>query len=230
MKYTPSIAFNEMSGSAKGVTAAKVFDRKYIRNRGTGGSARTSLQAVVKSIFKQLSQSWKSLAYEEILEWNNLAQTQSGKRVLGSTCKITGANLFMRLNYWIVKCGGEMATTPPELVGVVSPPECDIDVRSDYVSIQIPDLPEDTTDIKFVVKCSAPQGMGISSAYDQCVQLGDPRDIQEDPYDLTDEYIAQFGAPTSAQPKVFFKYFYVNTVTGEKSGELQGFDYVSKSE
>ncbi len=30
MKYIPSIAFEEMSGSAKGVTAAKVRGRKYI--------------------------------------------------------------------------------------------------------------------------------------------------------------------------------------------------------
>ena len=36
MKYIPSIAFEEMSGSAKGVTAAKVKSRKYIRNRGPG--------------------------------------------------------------------------------------------------------------------------------------------------------------------------------------------------
>lgn len=34
MKYIPSIAFEEMSGSVKGVTAAKVRGRKYIRNRG----------------------------------------------------------------------------------------------------------------------------------------------------------------------------------------------------
>ena len=31
MKYNPSIAFDEMSGSAKGVTAAKTRGRKYIR-------------------------------------------------------------------------------------------------------------------------------------------------------------------------------------------------------
>ena len=36
VKHVPSIAFDEMSGSAKGVTAAKVRGRKYIRNRGYG--------------------------------------------------------------------------------------------------------------------------------------------------------------------------------------------------
>ena len=55
MKYNPSIAFDEMSGSAKGVTAAKTRGRKYIRNRGYGGSTRTSYQSSVKAVFKQLS-------------------------------------------------------------------------------------------------------------------------------------------------------------------------------
>ena len=42
MKYIPSIAFEEMSGSAKGVTAAKVKGRKFIRNRGYGGRVGTA--------------------------------------------------------------------------------------------------------------------------------------------------------------------------------------------
>jgi hypothetical protein len=42
MKYIPSIAFEEMSGSAKGVTAAKVKGRKFIKNRGYGGRIGTS--------------------------------------------------------------------------------------------------------------------------------------------------------------------------------------------
>ena len=90
MKYIPSIAFEEMSGSAKGVTAAKVRGRKYIRNRGYGGSTRTEFQASVKSVFKQLSQSWKALTNAQILAWNKLAQSQAGRSVLGTSSKISG--------------------------------------------------------------------------------------------------------------------------------------------
>ena len=89
--------------SAKGVTAAKVRGRKYIRNRGYGGGFKTSAQAAVKSIFKQLSQSWKSLTNAQILAWNALANTQKGKSVLGTSSKISGANLYSRLNFWIEK-------------------------------------------------------------------------------------------------------------------------------
>ena len=76
MKYIPSIAFEEMSGSAKGVTAAKVKNRKYIRNRGYGGAARTADQAKVKSVFKMLTTKWKSLTNEQILsEKSNSVKT-----------------------------------------------------------------------------------------------------------------------------------------------------------
>ena len=121
MKYTPSIAFDEMSGSAKGVTAAKTRGRKYIRNRGYGGATRTAYQSSVKSVFKQLSQAWHGLTNEQILAWNAAANTAQGKSVLGSKSKISGANLFLRLNYWVVYCGGNMLTTPPTLSGVDAP-------------------------------------------------------------------------------------------------------------
>lgn len=121
MKYVPSIAFDEMSGSAKGVTAAKTRGRKYIRNRGYGGSVRTSAQASVKSVFKQLTQAWRNLTNAQILAWNALALTQMGKSVLGTGAKISGANLFTRLNYWVVACGGAIMTEPPVLKGVEAP-------------------------------------------------------------------------------------------------------------
>jgi len=38
--------------------------------------------------------------------------------------------------------------------------------------------------------------------------------------DIKSDYDAKYGAPTAACPKVFFRYFYVNTTTGEKSGEV----------
>ena len=112
MKYIPSIAFEEMSGSAKGVTAAKMKSRKYIRNRGYGGAVRTSDQAKVKSVFKMLTTKWKTLTNEQILAWNKLALSQEGRSVLGTKAKLSGSNLFTRLNYWIVTLGGQPLVTP----------------------------------------------------------------------------------------------------------------------
>jgi hypothetical protein len=220
MKYIPSIAFEEMSGSAKGVTAAKVRGRKYIRNRGYGGGVKTSAQGAVKSIFKQLTQNWRNLTNAQILAWNALAGTQKGKSVLGTSSKISGANLYSRLNFWIVKCGGEALATPPSLVGVEAPCEADLSLDGNAFTFQLPDPPADAADLRLVIMASAPQSNGVTRAYGKAVQIGDPREIVDEMIDIKSDYEAVHGTITEAAPKVFLKYFYVNATTGEKSGEM----------
>ena len=220
MKYVPSIAFDEMSGSAKGVTAAKSRGRKYIRNRGYGGSVRTSAQASVKAIFKQLSQAWKNLTNAQILAWNALAQSQAGKSVLGTASKISGANLFTRLNYWVVYCGGQIMANPPTLQGVEAPSEAVITLTPEKFTFELEYEPAGAADLKLVVMASAPQSNGISRAYSKAAQIGEPLAAASEIYDLKTDYDAQNGAPTAAAPKVFMKYFFVNTKTGEKSGDM----------
>ncbi len=38
--------------------------------------------------------------------------------------------------------------------------------------------------------------------------------------DIKAKYNAKCGTPSAGSPKVFFKYFFVNTVTGEKSEDV----------
>ena len=90
------------------------------------------------------------------------APTQAGISLLGTESKITGADIFTRLNYWVEYYGRDHAE-PPDHQGV--------DTASEF-------------------------------------------------YDLKTAYDEKNGAPTAATPKVFMKYFFVNTVTGEKSGEM----------
>ena len=99
MRYKPSIAFDRMSGSAKGVTASSNKGAIFIRSRGTGSKKRTADQATIKSIFRLLTQSWKNLNQAEIVAWNNAAKSQSGRRVLGQKAQLTGSNLYLRLNF-----------------------------------------------------------------------------------------------------------------------------------
>ena len=34
------------------------------------------------------------------------------------------------------------------------------------------------------------------------------------------DYVAKHGAPSAAVPKIFFRYYFVNSATGEKSGTM----------
>jgi hypothetical protein len=220
MKYIPSIAFEEMSGSAKGVTAAKTRGRKYIRNRGYGGNTRTEFQSSVKSVFKQLSQAWQGLSNAQILAWNSAAGSAEAKSVLGSKTKITGANLFMRLNYWVVYCGGQIMTTPPTLAGIEAPSEAVITLTGEKFTFELENAPVGAENLRLVIQASVPQSNGITRAYAKASAFADPFAITTSEIDLKGAYDAKCGAPSAGTPKVFMKYFFVNTQTGEKSGEM----------
>ncbi len=220
MKYLPSIAFEEMSGSAKGVTAAKTRGRKYIRNRGYGGSVRTSGQASVKSVFKMLSQAWQSLTGAQIQAWNNAAQSADAKSVLGTKTRISGANLFMRLNYWVVTCGGDILQTPPVLGGVEAPAAATIALSGTAFTLTLASVPSDVSNLKLIICASAPMSNGISNAYAKAAEFIAPQTPVSTAIALKSSYDAKYGAPSSGLPKVFLRYFYVNTATGQKSGEM----------
>jgi hypothetical protein len=220
MKYIPSIAFEEMSGSAKGVTAAKMKTRKYIRNRGYGGSVRTADQAKVKGIFKQLTTMWKSLTSAQILAWNKLALSQEGRSVLGSKAKISGSNLFTRLNYWIVACGGSAVVNPPELVGVENPGAATIACQGETFTLTLASVPADVTNLKLVIEATEGQSNGVTRAHGKAVQIKMVGAPTTDAINIRSDYVAKHGAPSAAAPKIFFRYYLVNSVTGEKSGTM----------
>ena len=220
MKYTPSIAFDEFAGSAKGVTAAKSRGRKYIRNKGYGNASNTSFQSDVKAIFRQLAKSFKTLTSAQISAWNTLAQTQEGRSVLGSKAKISGLNLYLRLNHWVVSCGGTALVTPPALAGVEAPSAATIALSASAFTLTLADIPADITNLKLIIQASAPQSNGISDAYAKAASFGDPETPVTTAIDLKADYDAKNGAPSTSLPKVFVKWFYVNTATGEKSGEM----------
>jgi len=220
MKYIPSIAFEEMSGSAKGVTAAKVKNRKYIRNRGYGGSVRTSDQAKVKGVFKRLTTMWRGLTNEQILAWNKLALSQEARSVLGTKGKISGANLFTRLNYWIVACGGSAVVTPPTLVGVETPGACTIVCTGSAFTFKLDTVPSDVTNLKLVIEATEGQSNGVSRAHSKAAQIKMVSSPSTTAVDIKSDYEAKNGVLGAGAPKVFFRYYFVNSVTGEKSGVM----------
>ena len=124
------------------------------------------------------------------------------------------------MNYWIVQTGGAALAPPPTLVGVDAPAEADLDLSTEAFNFQLTDIPENTADLRLIIQGSAPQSNGISRAYCKAVQIGAAREVVNEMINIKDDYEAVYGSVTEAAPKVFLKYFFVNTKTGEKSGEM----------
>jgi hypothetical protein len=81
-------------------------------------------------------------------------------------------------------------------------------------------IPADVTNLKLVIQASEPQGNGITRAYSKAAAFDDPATPVATAIDIKAKYDAKCGTPSAGSPKVFFKYFFVNTVSGEKSGDV----------
>ena len=88
------------------------------------------------------------------------------------------------------------------------------------MTFQQASIPSDVTDLKLVIQASDPQGKGITRAYSKAAAFSDPYTPVATDIDIKSAYDNKCGAPNAGNPKVFFKYFYVNTATGEKSGDV----------
>ena len=218
MRYKPSIAFDRMSGSAKGVTASSNKGAIFIRSRGTGSKKRTADQATIKSIFRLLTQSWKNLTQPQIVQWNNAAKSQSGRRVLGQKAQLTGSNLYLRLNFWVVRCGGQPLSTPPELTGVEQPSAATAAISSSSFILRL-NQPPQQSGLKLVLMATAPQTVGTITGVGRGSTFCDPLNPTAEAINLMQTYTTKFGTLNQSKPKVFLRYFYVNPTTGEKSGE-----------
>ena len=218
MRYKPSIAFDRMSGSAKGVTASSNKGAIFIRSRGTGSKKRTADQATIKSIFRLLTQSWKDLNQAQIVAWNNAAKSQSGRRVLGQKAQLTGSNLYLRLNFWIVRCGGQPLTTPPELTGVEQPSPATAAISTSSFILRL-NQPPQQPGLKLVLMATAPQTVGTITGVGRGSTFCAPINPTAVAINLMQAYTTKFGTLNQSKPKVFLRYFYVNPSTGEKSGE-----------
>ena len=219
MRYKPSIAFDRMSGSAKGVTASSNKGAIFIRTRGTGSKKRTASQATIKSIFRLLTQSWKNLNQAQIVAWNNAAKTQSGRRVLGQKAQLTGSNLYLRLNFWVVRCGGQPLSTPPELTGIDQPAVAAAAISDNSFMFRLGSIPEQASGLKLVLMATAPQTIGTITGVGRGSTFCDPLNPTAEAINLMQQYQAKFGTLNESKPKVFLRYFYINPSTGEKSGE-----------
>ncbi len=91
--------------------------------------------------------------------WNAAANTEEGKSVLGTKAKISGANLFMRLNYWVVQLGVSILISPPTLSGVESPSSATIVCTNQAFTFKLDTALADNGGMFLIIEASPGQSM-----------------------------------------------------------------------
>ena len=79
-------------------------------------------------------------------------------------------------------------------------------------------VPADVTNLKLVIEASEGQSNGVNRAYSKAVQIKMVSSPSTTAVDIKSDYEAKKGVLGAGAPKVFFRYYFVNSATGEKSG------------
>ena len=209
----PSIAFGGFSGSAKDVTARQVGGRSILTCRTWPTGPTTNAQVARRASLKKIAKSWQLLTNDQRLEWDRLAEGATGITVLGQKAKISGLNLYVRLNSNLVMSGGVMRSDAP--AGLDDVPLLRFGAM--YVnssSVLIEQIDEPDSDLRLIVKMSGAQSTGVSSGWSKTVVVSSDEETDWGELDLTDAFADVLGTNIVDGMKYFVELYWVDSVTG----------------
>ena len=105
--------------------------------------------------------------------------------------------------------------TPPELVGVETPSSATIVCQGETFTFKLDQALADNGGIFLVIEASEGQSNGVSRAYSKTAAIKMVEEPTAAAIDIRVDYVAKNGAPRAVAPKIFFRYYYVNSSTGE---------------
>lgn len=220
MKALPSIAYDAFSGSAKGVTARRLGGRTVLSVRATHSAIVSPAQAVSRNRLSAISRSFRHLTDAEMARWAQLAEQYNASSSLGKGAAFTAHNIFVRLNSNLVMVGGDTRTEAP--IGLDNVPGVQIGVmyvNSDEVLIE--NVVEPSDDLRLVVKMSAAQSPGVTSAWSKTVIVSSTAETDWGALDLTDAFADVLGVDVEDGQKYFVELYWIDSVTGFSGQPLQ---------
>ena len=209
----PSIAFGGFSGSAKGVTARYQDGRSILSLKCYPTGEATILQLARRTSLKKITKTGPLLTDQQRLDWERLAEHASGISVFGQKAKLSGINLFVRLNSNRQMAGEEILTNAPNSTAATPNVEySNLYVTPDLVTIT--GIRHQPSPYKLVVKMSASQSPGITNGWSKTVIISGDTEDDWGETDVTELYLNKIGVAATPGQKVFVETYWLDTETG----------------
>ena len=111
-----------------------------------------------------------------------------------------GSNLYTRLNYWVVTCGGTAVSNPSALVGVENPGAATIACHGTTFTFTVASVPSNVTNLKLIIETSEGQSNGVARAHSKAAAIKMVTSPSTSAVDIRADYVAKHGAPAQ-QPR-----------------------------
>lgn len=213
MKALPSIAFNDFSGTAGNVTARSTSGGTILSVRPFPCKVYSQSQRARRNALASISRAYKKLTEPQMKEWAVLAEKLKGTSVFGKSAELTAHNAFVRVNSNRQMLGQSLLTDAPDYQHSVPTVTYD-NILITTKRVLISGIQSQSDDLKLVVKMSAGQSPGVSSAWNTTVII--TPGISDDWGDaaLTKLYNSKIGFLPKEGEKVFIELCWIDPDSG----------------
>lgn len=196
------------SGSIAGTTSSHNRAGQYTRNRRTPvNPIGTGRRALVRANFSASSSAWAALTFSEQAAWGAYADAHPIVDKLGQSIKLTGHQMYVSINANLQNANQGISSVPPLSSAVYSASGSTVAVLTDGTVIVEASGTGVAADFLLIALSQVKSG-GVAfnkTFWQASVEAGDV----SDPFDVSQEYIGQFGVPPLGG-RVFFRLTPVN--------------------
>ena len=161
----------------------------------------------------KITKSYKNLTDAQMMDWERLAEHAAGQSVFGQAAKLSGMNLYVRLNANRAMAGEAlMADAPAFTVAVPNVSYTNVVVTPPLIVFG--GIKHETAPYKLVVKMSGSQSAGISSGWSKTVIISSEVEDDWGEADVTKLYLQTIGVEPTPGQKVFIETYWLDTSTG----------------
>ena len=210
--FLPGQIISDIRGKLGGSVFQKSAAGLTIRNKTSAVNRSTISQSVTRSIIKQVQNSWQTLTDDERNTWNSYQDFQGlkQKNIIGN--KITGHQLFLKVNTKFLQYGQAVLTVPTFTKSPLTDADwfiniVGVELRLNCTRVMVPG------DEFFYLQISSPLNNSVSASSQKKRLL-----IRATPANtravLNTEYIAMYGKLPIPGEKIFWRASLISLVNG----------------
>ncbi len=210
------------SGKIGGHVAARNSSGSYLRTKVTPTNPRTVDQIAARARLGANAKEWGNITQAQRDAWNQNAVDFNSKNVFGDDIKLSGINVFSRLNNNLLLIGESIISAPPTAERFAGPTTVSISsvVAGGVLTIS-PDF-DVPVGAAGVVRMTAPQSAGKKFVKSEFRVINIAPEGSAAPYDVSAAYVSKFGALPLEGQKVFVEVYVISKTTGIASQRTVG--------
>ncbi|WP_118774640.1 hypothetical protein [Culturomica massiliensis] len=222
MKAKTSPLFDDLSGKAGNIVAARNRGGLYVKPRRIPRNPRTSAQMNTRGILSSNSKSWEGLTQAQREAWNAAAINYQGSKNFGENVKLSGINAFVKFNNnlsMIMQPAIDMPPILPEFpsfgiesvtytaAGEETPAKLELTLNGNEIS----------DDFFIICRATAAFSAGRESMTSALRIINSQVSDKTGKIEVYTEYVKKFGSFPEIGKKIHFEIFLISKTSGVAS-------------